>query len=192
MEESTDGLSPDTLERLVARALELEESGHDRVSLARSRDIARELGISLAAWDAALAERRPVTVTRTKAPSRRGSRWRTSGTAAIGFAAGALGGWISQALRGDADVVVGAVLVLGALALAIRQASEWGDDPREKLTAWWLGVPAGAMLAFNEVLADPLWFAALAWLGSVAAASALPRLLRRLSESRTTSSTSTV
>ena len=58
MTKSEEVISPDTLQRLVARAIELEEQGRESVTPARAREIAQELGISPVAWDAALLEYR--------------------------------------------------------------------------------------------------------------------------------------
>jgi hypothetical protein len=87
----SDDLSRDTLERLVGRAAELDQHDAERVSLAQAREIALELGISAAAWDAAVAERLQRTSGSVAAPRLR-TRWVSLLTGGGGFAAGALGG----------------------------------------------------------------------------------------------------
>ena len=58
MSQLPEHFSRDTFERLIGRALKLDDVRSDQISLAQAREIARELGISDAAWDAAIAERR--------------------------------------------------------------------------------------------------------------------------------------
>ena len=188
MDQPTKEVSPDTLERLVARALELDEQRNDRISLTKAREIARELGISETAWDAAVAER----MRSGESLSARSSAWfraRTLLTAGAGFAAGALGTLLNRALNGDADVAYGALLVAVGVALSVRRRDETATTAQARLDAWWLSVPAGMLVAFGGIRTDPLLFAAFARWGTGWFMSHAPRLLRRLTESESPSAT---
>lgn len=175
-----DSVSPRTLERLVARALELEEFRSERISLSQAREIAKELGISESAWDAAVSERRRPDVTSTGVAGGVRSRLRLSLIGTLALAAGALGGWLNRVTGGDADVAYGALLVLGGLELWSRMRKESPRTAEVGLDIWWLGIPAGMLLAFGGIRTDPLLFAAFARWGTAAAVHLVPRLLRRL------------
>jgi hypothetical protein len=175
MTDKPDGLSPDTLERLVGRAAELDERAAERVTLAQAREIAMELGISAAAWDAAVAERLtqgtrfPVVPNAVRRPVH-------LLTATCGFVFGTLGGWLNLAFSGNSDVAFGTLLVLGGVLAAHR--AKTATRAQLSLAAWWLAIPAGVMVAMGELLADPVWFSAFAWLGCAGFLWALPRALR--------------
>jgi hypothetical protein len=167
MSASSKDISRDTLERLVARALELDERGTDRISLAKAREIALELGISEAAWDATVAEK--VSPGNVASVERR-RPWvqsRTLIAAIAGLAAGLLGGWFNRALNGDADVVYGVLLVIAGLVVSRRRDEETDNAATARLDAWWLTVPAGLLIALGGIKTDPLLFAAFARCGSV-------------------------
>src|SRR5688500_20355762 len=87
MSESPKDLSRDSLELLVARAIEIDEQGSQRLSLTKAREIGRELGISEAAWNAALAERARATPASAPVVRRTWVQLRTLATAAAGFGA---------------------------------------------------------------------------------------------------------
>jgi hypothetical protein len=89
------------------------------------------------------------------------------------------GGWLGGAFNGNADVAFGALLVLGGVMLATG-AERAGRSVQVSLAAWWLPIPAGMMVAMTEFLTDPLWLAAVAWLGTASFVWALPRVLRRV------------
>ena len=169
-------ISPDTLQRLVARAMELEEQGRESVSPVRAREIAQELGISPGAWEAAVLEYRN-TRRGMRKRNRAASSLRTLAMAGLGLAAGAAATVIGN--KAD-DVVAGAVLVTWSVAFAIRARKAKEPNVYTQLAAWWAGIPIGMMLAHGEVLTDPLWFAAFSWIGSAALARAMPFLLRHL------------
>ena len=57
-----DPLSRTEFDRLIARASKLDADGIGQLDLERARAIALEVGISPAAWDAALAERESAPV----------------------------------------------------------------------------------------------------------------------------------
>ena len=159
-------ISQETLQRIVARAVELDERRRDRVNLATARDIARELGISEEAWDTAVLEYRR---SRSNRPARsaRLSALRTGFMAALGLVAGAASA--SFATVTD-DVAAGAVLVAWSILFAIRARRSTAPNVVTQLGAWWAAVPVGIMLARGEVLTDPIWFAALSFVGSAAQA----------------------
>lgn len=174
-----DSVSPKTLERMVARAIELEELRSERISLSQAREIAKELGISESAWDAAVSERsRPNAASGGTARSVL-NRLRLSLIGTLAFAAGALGGWLNRMAGGDADVAYAALLVLGGWELWSRMRKESPRTAELSLDIWWLGIPAGMLVAFGGIRTDPLLFAAFARWGT-AAVHVLPRILRRL------------
>jgi hypothetical protein len=191
MPETPKDFSRDSLERLVARALELDEQGSERISLTQAREIARELGISETAWDAAVAERvrsGPVPVRVARGP------WvglQTLLTAGVGFGAGALGAWLNTAFNGDADVAYGALLVVAGAFVWARARGESTAAGTARLDAWWLAVPAGMLVAFGDIKTDPLLFAAFARWGTSWATSHLPRLLRLFHDTESPASPST-
>lgn len=171
-----DVISPDTLQRLVARAIELEEQGRESVTPARAREIAQELGISPVAWDAAVLEYRSAKRGMQK-PNRAASSLRTMLMAGLGLTAGAAAAVIGGS---TGDVAAGTVLVAWSVAFAARARNAEGPNVYTQLAAWWAGIPIGMMLQHGEVLTDPLWFAALAWIGSSALARFMPFLLRQV------------
>ena len=175
-----DSVSPETLERLVARALELEEFRNQRISLLQTREIAKELGISESAWDAAVSERRQPHVTAGRIAHRAVHWLRLSLIGTLAFAAGAVGGWLNRIAGGDADVAYGALLVLGGVELWSRMRKQSSQAAEASLDIWWLGIPAGMLVAFGGLRTDPLFFAAFARWGTAAAVHLVPRLLRRL------------
>lgn len=162
-------LSQETLQRIIARAAELDERRRDRVNLATARDIARELGISEEAWDAAVLEHRRSKRSRP-APNHRLTAVRTGFMAALGLVAGTAS--VSFGTATD-DVAAGALLVAWSVLFAIRARRSKAPNVFTQLGAWWAAVPVGIMLASGEVLTDPIWFAALSFIGS----AALARLL---------------
>jgi hypothetical protein len=174
----TESVSPKTLERLVARALELDERRNERISLSQAREIAKELGISESAWDAAVSERRRPNV--ASGVSRNVlNRLRLSLVGTLAVAAGALGGWLNRVAGGDADIAYGLLLVLGGVELWSRLRKESPQAAEVSLDIWWLGIPAGMFIAFGGIRTDPLWFAVFARWGTAAAVHLAPRLLRR-------------
>jgi hypothetical protein len=178
MPESSREISRDTLERLVTRALESDEGDVERISLTKAREIARDLGISDAAWAAALAEDDSGLVTAANAEPRKWSHLRTALTAGLGFAAGAGGGWLNAEFRGDLDVAYAALLVAVGVLLSVRARRESAEAAQASLDAWWVAIPAGMMAAFGGLRTDPLLFAALARWGTGWVTEHLPRLFR--------------
>ena len=133
-----DDVSRDSLERLVTRALELDAFRADRIDLAQAREIARELGISDSAWDAAVAERTSSATVRQSVRKSLWTRTRTLLIAGAGFTAGALGAWVSATWNGNLDVAYGALLVLGGVAAWMRTRDTSSPEPQTSLDAWWL------------------------------------------------------
>jgi hypothetical protein len=177
-----DDVSRDAFERLVARAIELDESHTDRISLTKAREIARDLGISEAAWESAIAERR-VPSARSEVLHRESSfRWQTVLIAATGFGAGVLGTWLNRSFSGDLDVIYGALLLVGGFAAWFRSRKYSEEQAHTALDAWWVSVPAGMLLAFGSLRTDPLLFAALARWGTGALVTRFPRLQKMFQE----------
>ena len=191
MPESSREVSRDTLERLVARALESDEGGVERISLTSAREIVRDLGISDAAWAAALQEDGRVLVTTANAEPRKWSHLRTPLTAGLGFAAGAGGGWLNAEFRGDVDVAYAVLLVAIGVVLSVRAHRESAEAAQASLDAWWVAIPAGMLAAFGGLRTDPLLFAALARWGTGWMVAHLPRLSRFLREPEHRATTST-
>ena len=186
-----DDVSRDTLERLVTRALELDASRTERIDFAKAREIARELGISDSAWDAAVAERTSSAIVHQTVRKRIWMRIRTLLISGAGFTAGALGAWVSTTWNGNLDVAYAALLVLGGIVAWIQTRDSSSTEQQTSLDAWWLPVPVGMLLTFGEIRTDPLLFAAFARWGTGAFVSQLPRLLRFLREADPGTSTST-
>lgn len=175
MTEPTSGLSRLGFDRLISRALELEEEGNEQIDLERARAIASELGISAAAWEAAVRER--------EAAAARSARLRLRGRAAlvalVGLVTGGLGGAMASRLADGVPVLGGVAVAVGvALAVSgIRRRSMRGTQT--ELAAWWLSVPAGIMLGLGELHGDPMVFASTAWVGCASLSVILDRLRRR-------------
>jgi hypothetical protein len=191
MSQPQDDISRDTLQRLVARALELDEHRTERVSLSKAREVARELGISDDAWDAAIAEHSEAPSMAVAAPRWARIDWRTILTAGAGVAAGALGGWMNGSFNGDADVAFGALLLVAGMVLWARARHESAEVAQARLDAWWLAVPVGMLVAFGEIRTDPLLFAAFSRWGTAWVTSRLPRLMRLLRDPEPPPSAST-
>jgi hypothetical protein len=69
--ESHVRMSDDAAHRILARAIELERTGGPETTVAQLRDVAREAGISMTAFDSALREAERVSIhDRTPAPAR--------------------------------------------------------------------------------------------------------------------------
>lgn len=175
MTELAPGLSRIDFDRLIARALELEEAGTEQIDLERAREVATELGISASAWEAALRER--------EVRGARSARLRLRGRAALVALAGLLTGGLGGAfaarsgdgvlLLGGAAVAVGVALVVNGL----RRRPVRGTQA--ELAAWWLSLPAGIMLGLGEPHGDPMVLASAAWVGCAALGATLGRLGRR-------------
>jgi hypothetical protein len=102
----------------------------------------------------------------------------TALVAGLGFVAGAGGGWLNAAFKGDLDVAYAALLVAGGVVLSARAQRESAEDAQTILDAWWVTVPVGMLAAFGGLRSDPLLFAALSRWGTGWLITHLPRLLR--------------
>ena len=175
-------LSPETFERLIARAIELDEQGGERLDAARARSIAEELGISEAAWNEAMRERRLALRVPKAKPEPSIGPWSSLRVALAGLAAGGLTGMATAAFNGG-DLALGSALVLTAIAFVAHRTLRtpmW--RAQLELGMWWITVPIGIMLGHGELLNDPLWFAALAWVGSACVGGAVAGLRRRIAQ----------
>jgi hypothetical protein len=179
MTEPTSGLSRIGFDRLIARALELEEAGNEQIDLERARAIAHELGIGDPAWEAALREQAAAARTAASRASRLRLRGRVVLLSLAGLVTGGLGGAFASH-SGDGVLLLGSAAVAVGVALAgggIRRRSTRGTQAG--LAAWWLSVPAGIMVGMGEFHGDPMILAAAAWAGCAALGVALGRLRRR-------------
>lgn len=171
-------ISEVTLKELLALAAEIDDAAEQRIALSRAKAIAMEVGISSAAWDAAVQARSSDFSSLNE--NEDGEHWFDPLLVAfLGLVVGALMGFISRATAGRMDVVTGVSVVIGSLGMA---AGIFRGSRRSQidLAAWWAGVPVGIMLGFGRVLTDPLWFAGLSWLTTTALSTGVGYLLRKL------------
>jgi len=178
MTEQPASLSRTAFDRLIARAIKLDEEGNERIDLERARAIADELGISAPAWEAALRERGWAREGGLQGGGLR-LRGRPSLVALVGLAAGALSGALANQL-GDGVLLLGGVAIAAAVGLVLdgwRRRSV--RSTQVELAAWWLSVPAGILLGMRAFHGDPVVFASVAWAGCASLGFALGRLSRR-------------
>jgi hypothetical protein len=175
MSKRLPSLSQETFERLIARAIELDDAGNDRIEFERARAVAQELGISPAAWDAALRERELMAETAAVHDAAVARRRRPLMVALAGTVAGALAGVMAPHL--DTGVLaLGATAVAAGAALIVDGARRGASrDAQVDLAAWWLSLAAGIMAGMGEVHVDPAVFAGVSWVGCAALGLALRR-----------------
>jgi hypothetical protein len=168
-------------ERLIARASELDDRATARMTIAQGSAIARELGISQAAWDAAVRELAEPHPSVGPPVERVDARWRLFLVALVGgVAAGLWGAAVNGGLRGW-DLPFGAALIAVSLALVTRGLRRRSATARHlELVAWWLAIPVGLTVGAREYSTDVGWFAFLSWSGTALVGAAAPGLLRRL------------
>ena len=179
MTEHMASLSRVAFDRIIARAIRLDEEGLERIDVERARAIASELGVSAPAWDAALHEWEAAA----QADTARGAARRLRGRLSIIALVGGVAGGLSGALAGrseDGVLYLGAAAVAAGVALVVdgvrrRSARSTHVD----LAVWWLAVPVGIMLGMGQAHGDPLVFAATSWAGCAALGFALDRLRNR-------------
>lgn len=178
-------ISEDTLKELVRRAAELDANAAGRIDLSRAKVIASEVGISTAAWDAAIQERSGAEYGMDEphafADRDDGKLHRVDVivVAALGLLVGAMMGFISKAGEGRMDIVTGAVTIAATLGMTWKTFRGSRRSP-VYITAWWLAVPVGIMLGFGKLLTDPLWFAGISWTVTMALSAAVNYLRRKL------------
>ena len=178
MIEQPASLSRVAFDRLIARAIKLDEEGNERIDLERARAIADELGISAPAWEAALRERGGAWEGVLQGTGVR-LRGRLSLIALVGVAAGALSGALANQL-GDGVLLLGGMAVAAAVGLVLdgwRRRSV--RSTQVELATWWLSVPVGIMLGMRAFHGDPVVFASVAWAGCALLGFTLERLGRR-------------
>jgi len=179
MTEESTSLSRVGFDRVIARALEIDEEGNDRIDLERARAIAHELGIGASAFEAALREQAAAAQAAADRRAKVRIRGRAALVALVGLVAGGLAGALASQLA-DGVLLLGGTAVAAGVALAvngIRRRSMRGTQT--ELAAWWLSVPAGIMLGMGEFHGDPMVFAAAAWVGCASLGFTLDRLSRR-------------
>ena len=172
-------LSPDGFEQLLERAIRIDAEGRELIDHDRAREIASELGVSEAAWNAALLERTEA-LARRRDPDRRAFSIRRLGLAiASGGIAGGIMGVISAASAGNdilvGGAVIGAAVTLGAyesIRSSLRQA-------HAGLAGWWLAAGVGITLGLREPTSDVGWYVALSWTGCALAIAGFDVLRRR-------------
>src|SRR4051812_42725635 len=111
-----NSISEETLKELLGRAAELDDDARQRIDLPRARAIANEVGISTAAWDAAIQERsigEPGAFTDFDDGKLHGGY--VVALAALALLVGGMMGFISRAGDSRADVVTGGCAVAGTL-----------------------------------------------------------------------------
>lgn len=177
-------ISDEELKELVARAAVIDDAARQRVDLSRAKVIASEVGISTAAWDAAIAELSldqpdPFEPHAFADVDDGKLHWRdVIVVLALGLLVGGMMGFISRSSTGRYDVITGATTIAATLGMAWRS---FGGSRRSLvyITAWWAAVPLGIMLGFGRVLTDPLWFAGLSWTTTVGLSAAVNYLRRK-------------
>ena len=182
MTQPDPGLSPETFERLIARAMQIDEQGKERIDAVRAREIAADLGITGAAWDTAVREwteaRGQVLVTEEPGPSLDFKRM--LGAAMIGGAAGGAMGLASVASSGN-DIAVGGALIASAGILALRESvrhSLW--QAHAGLAAWWIAAGPAIMISVNGVNEDILAYTIFSWAGCAGALTLFDLVRRRV------------
>jgi hypothetical protein len=176
MSKHSKEVSRDTLERLVARAIELDAGHSEGFSLREAREIARNRGVSDDAWNAALAE--SDRAIEGDQPNSKRTYLQTVLAIGLGFAAGAGAKWLNSTFSGDFDVIYGALLVAAAVILSAHARKQSAEDSEGILDAWWVAIPAGMLVSYGELRTDPLLFAALARWGTGWLSAHLPRVAR--------------
>lgn len=171
-------LSQETFEKLIARASEIDAEGTQRIDLERARHIARELGITDEAWQAAVLERQAVVSAASEpemTPDLRSHLFWSIGLAALGWAVGA--GMVASPLS---DLASGAAIVAGALAYVTWRWNRPVSWTLLRLLVFWVAVPVGIDVAAGELWTDPFWFAGWSMLACSVVALVIPRVIRRL------------
>ena len=157
-------LSPQTFEDLITRAVEIQAREGEGIDLARARQIAAELGVNSASWEAALREHADAN----QAPSSGLDLSRVAAVAAGGVFIGAL--LVAIGGSGLKAILVGGSVIAAGLALGgyevLRSRLRNGEA---HIAAWWAGVPTGIALWHGDLPIDAGTYAFLSWAGSTAA-----------------------
>jgi hypothetical protein len=185
MNEAKPTVTRPDFEALIGRALAIQERADERVDLARARAIALELGVSPAAWDETLEERRLATHAPASPPASRVpfpkplsvavlSSMSVRALAVTGTLLGATAAVVASRLGGiDAPLGV-AGFVLGSLIAAEssrRDPSRW----RARIGTWWTSLTIGMMVGIGGLHPDPMVYGAAGWLLSEVVAWATRR-----------------
>ena len=180
MNPSDPNLPRAAFERIIGRAMEIDAQGKERIDLERAKAIASELGVSPAAWDAALLERTNTRVESDSAPPVPLDAERVLALGGAGGIAGTSMGLISAASSGN-DILIGAALITAALGVGTLEYRRHSmRQAQASVAAWWTAVTVGIAIG-SDMTGDALWFATLSWAGS-----AMTLLLAKLLERRTT------
>ena len=176
-----DPLSRAEFDRLIARASKLDADGIGQLDLERARAIALEVGISPAAWDAALAEREsaPVQAPAMHAMQSSASRFefgtRAKMIGLVGLVTGALSGTIGSS-AGPLALFLGALAIGVGAGLAVFGAFRSSHRATQlEVATWWASVFLGIVIGLQQVHTDPVVFAAVGWSISAALAYGLRR-----------------
>ncbi len=201
-------LSEQELERLIARAIEI-DAQDAAPTLARFRQIASELNLSPAAIEKAIAERAQgalVPTWQTSQPqyavsadatiaARSVSRWKswlTAGTVAAGAALGAISGATSRLQLPYDDVVaattVGMLVAISALLVWTHRRSHSSAQMMLQLASFWSTWMYGFMTSYGHFWDDILFFGACGFGISAIAGVSLQSLLQRFQITRRVSS----
>jgi hypothetical protein len=201
-------LSEQELERLIARAIEI-DAQEAAPTIARFRQIAAELNLSPVAIEKAIAERaagalvpswqtnQPLYAVSADAtmPVRRESRWKnwlTAGTVAAGAALGAISGATSRLQLPYDDVVaattVGLLVAISALLVWTHRRSRSSAQLMLQLASFWSTWMYGFMTSYGHFWDDILFFGACGFGLSAIAGTTLQSLLQRFRITRKTSS----
>ena len=166
-------------DKLIVRALELDEQGKERIDPVRARAIAREVGISESAWDAAVREwqsNRPETSLAPKMPF---SVLRVALAGVSGSVGGAAIGLVSRLIDGGGDVATAGALIVIALGFSAYELFfRSARQAQAGLMGWWAGVTFGLIVGIDGIPEDVLTYTSLSWVGT-SAAVAIADLWRR-------------
>jgi hypothetical protein len=167
MKDTPRSLSRSDFDRVVARAIQLDEAGQERIDLSRASEIARELGIAPDAWAAAVREFEQSPSPMAVSASARETAFRVAVAASLGFGAGLFSG-----MSGWDEIPFAVAMWIAAAVIAVRGArSRTASGTLAELSAMWFTLPFGIMIGAGKFLTDPLWFGALSALGSAAFAT---------------------
>jgi hypothetical protein len=181
-------LSPDTFERLIARAIQIDEQGKERIDAVRAREIAADLGISGSAWDAAVREwseaRQPAG--RVRQPRQAVELRRVLGAAVLGGVGGTLTGVISVASTGNDIAVAGALIAAAAVVGGHEYFRRSFWQAQLALAAWWAVATPAIMISVDGVNGDISAYGIFSWAGCAGALTLFDLIKRRIAESAMT------
>ena len=182
-------LSPETFERLIGRAVEIDDQGNERIDEVRAREIAAELGVSPAAWDTAIREWSEARGKVAPAAGVKLTMARLLVAAGGGGVGGVVMGMVSAASSGN-DIAIGSALVAAAGGLAAHEYIRRSfRQAQSSVAVWWIAAAGGITLGLGETSSDALWYSAFSWAGCALAVTIADLVRRRTTEASKTAPT---